>query len=157
MASAAERLVSLLTARQMTCATAESCTGGGIGAAITSVSGASAVYKGGIISYANEAKENLLGVSAATLAQYGAVSPETAAQMAQGARQRLKVDLAVSVTGVAGPTGGTPEKPVGLVWFGVASARGIFTEKHIFSGDRAAIRAATAEQAIGLLIKELEK
>ncbi len=157
MASAAERLVSLLTARQMTCATAESCTGGGIGAAITSVSGASAVYKGGIISYANEAKENLLGVKSVTLAQHGAVSPETAAQMAQGARQKLKVDLAVSVTGVAGPTGGTPEKPVGLVWFGVASARGTFTEKHIFAGDRAEIRAATAEQAIELLLKELEK
>lgn len=157
MSSAAERLVSLLTARQMTCATAESCTGGGIGAAITSVSGASAVYKGGIISYANEAKENLLGVKSVTLAQHGAVSPETAAQMAQGARQKLKVDLVVSVTGVAGPTGGTPEKPVGLVWFGVASARGTFTEKHIFAGDRAAIRAATAEQAIELLIKELEK
>ena len=157
MASAAERLVSLLTARQMTCATAESCTGGGIGAAITSISGASAVYKGGIISYANEAKENLLGVKSEILAQHGAVSPETAAQMAQGARQRLKVDLAVSVTGVAGPTGGTPEKPVGLVWFGIASARGTFTEKHIFAGDRAAIRAATAEQAMELLIKELEK
>ena len=157
MASAAERLVSLLTARQMTCATAESCTGGGIGAAITSISGASAVYKGGIISYANEAKENLLGVKSEILAQHGAVSPETAAQMAQGARQRLKVDLAVSVTGVAGPTGGTPEKPVGLVWFGVASARGTFTEKHILAGDRAAIRAATAEQAMELLIKELEK
>ena len=157
MASAAERLVSLLTARQMTCATAESCTGGGIGAAITSISGASAVYKGGIISYANEAKGNLLGVKSETLAQHGAVSPETAAQMAQGARQRLKVDLAVSVTGVAGPTGGTPEKPVGLVWFGIASARGTFTEKHIFAGDRAAIRAATAEQAMELLIKELEK
>lgn len=157
MSSAAERLVSLLTARQMTCATAESCTGGGIGAAITSVSGASAVYKGGIISYANEAKENLLGVSSVTLAQHGAVSPETAAQMAEGARQRLKVDLAVSVTGVAGPTGGTPEKPVGLVWFGVACERGTFTEKHIFAGDRAAIRAATAERAMELLIKELEK
>lgn len=157
MPRAAERLVSLLSARQMTCATAESCTGGGIGAAITSVSGASAVYKGGIISYANEAKENLLGVAAATLVQYGAVSAETAAQMAQGARRQLKVDLAVSVTGVAGPTGGTPEKPVGLVWFGVDSARGTFTEKRQFTGDRAAIRAATVSRAIDLLIKEVER
>ena len=156
MSSAAERLVSLLTARQMTCATAESCTGGGIGAAITSVSGASAVYKGGIISYANEVKEALLGVPAAVLAEKGAVSSETAAAMATGVRQRLKVDFSVSVTGVAGPTGGTPEKPVGLVWFGIASKRGTFTEKRNFTGDRETIRAATATVAIELLIKEIE-
>lgn len=154
MVRAAERLVALLAARRMTCATAESCTGGGIGAALTSVPGASAVYKGGIVSYANEAKENLLGVSPATLARHGAVSPETAAEMAQGARARLGTDLAVSVTGIAGPGGGTPEKPVGLVWFGIASARGTRTEKRLFPGDRDEVRAATVAHALQLLEAE---
>ncbi len=156
MTRAAE-LVALLTARQMTCATAESCTGGGIGAALTSVRGASTVYKGGVISYANEVKENLLGVSAAILAEKGAVSPETAAAMAEGVRRLLKVDFAFSVTGIAGPGGGTPTKPVGLVWFGVASERGTFTEKRNFLGDRAAIRAQAAECAVELLINQVKE
>lgn len=157
MTRAAERLVSFLAARRLTCATAESCTGGGIGAALTSVPGASAVYKGGIISYANEAKENLLGVSSATLARHGAVSPETAAEMAKGARARLKTDWAVSVTGIAGPDGGTPEKPVGLVWFGVASARGVHTESRRFPGGRDEVRAATVAHALDLLLEELPR
>lgn len=157
MTRAAERLVALLAARRMTCATAESCTGGGIGAALTSVPGASAVYKGGIISYANEAKENLLGVSSATLARHGAVSPETAAEMAQGARARLKTDWAVSVTGIAGPGGGTPEKPVGLVWFGVASARGVHTESRRLPGGRDEVRAATVAHALDLLLEEVSR
>lgn len=157
MSSAAERLVSLLSARRMTCATAESCTGGGVGAAITSAPGASGVYKGGIVSYANEVKEALLGVPAAVLAAKGAVSPETAAAMAEGARRRLGVDLAVSVTGVAGPGGGSAAKPVGLVWFGVSSVRGTATEMRQFPGDRAAVRAAAVSEAINLLIREVEK
>lgn len=120
----AEKLVELLKAQGLTCATAESCTGGGVGSAITAVSGSSAVFAGGIISYANEVKRDVLGVKAETLATVGAVSGETAAQMAEGARRLLKTDLAVSLTGVAGPDGGSDEKPVGTVWFGLATARG---------------------------------
>ena len=147
----AERLVELLKARGLKCATAESCTGGGIGAAITSAPGASEVFLGGVISYANEVKRDVLGVAQATLDSVGAVSGETAAQMAEGARRLLKADLAVSVTGVAGPGGGTPEKPVGLVWFGVATAGGVRTEKALFVGDRATIRAKTVTHALGML------
>lgn len=147
----AEELVALLKARGLACATAESCTGGGIGAAITSAPGASDVFLGGVVSYSNAVKRDVLGVSQTTLDSVGAVSSETAAQMAEGARRLTKADLAVSVTGVAGPGGGSPEKPVGLVWFGLASARGVRTEKALFTGDRAAVRAKTVVHALGML------
>lgn len=147
----ADRLVALLKAQGLTCATAESCTGGGVGAAITAVPGASEVFLGGVISYANAVKQGVLGVSPTTLATVGAVSPETAAQMADGARRLLKADLAVSVTGIAGPDGGSAEKPVGLVWFGLATAAGVRTERAIFAGDRAAVRAQTVTHALGML------
>ena len=117
----AEKLVERLGELGRTCGTAESCTGGGIGSAITAVPGSSAVFMGGVISYDNSVKQGVLGVSPGTLAAVGAVSPETAEQMAVGARRLLKVDYAVSVTGIAGPGGGSAEKPVGLVWFGVAT------------------------------------
>ena len=149
--NAAERLVALLKAQNLTCATAESCTGGGIGALITSAAGASEVFLGGVISYANEVKRDALGVSQATLDAFGAVSSETAAEMAAGARRLLKSDLAVSVTGVAGPGGGTAEKPVGLVWFGLATKDGVRTEKALFIGDRACVREKAALHAIGML------
>ena len=136
----------------MTCATAESCTGGGVGSAITSVSGASDVFWGGIISYDNSVKHGVLGVSEDVLATKGAVSPECAAAMAEGARRLLKTDLAVSLTGIAGPGGGSAEKPVGLVWFALASANGVATESVVFPGDRAAVRAAATEHALEMLI-----
>lgn len=147
----AEKLVELLKAKGLTCATAESCTGGGVGSAITAVPGSSAVFLGGVISYANAVKQGVLGVSSATLETVGAVSPETAAQMADGARRLLKVDLAVSVTGIAGPDGGSVAKPVGLVWFGLATPDGVRTEKAIFAGDRATVRAQAVTHALGLL------
>ena len=147
-----ENVIELLKARGMTCATAESCTGGGVGAALTSVPGSSAAFLGGVISYANEVKQGVLGVKAETLAAFGAVSGETAAEMAAGARRLLKADLAVSVTGIAGPDGGTPEKPVGLVWFGLASASGVRTEKALFVGDRATVRAKAVTHALGMLL-----
>lgn len=149
--SVAEKLVELLKAQGLTCATAESCTGGGIGSTITSVPGASAVFAGGVISYSNEVKASVLGVSRADLETYGAVSPQVAAQMADGARALLKTDLAIAVTGIAGPDGGSAEKPVGLVWFGISSARGTCTEKAIFRGDRDAVRAQTITHALGML------
>ena len=147
----AEELVELLKAQGLTCATAESCTGGGVGSAITAVPGSSAVFMGGVISYANEVKRDVLGVKAETLMTVGAVSSETAAQMAAGARRLLKADLAVSLTGIAGPDGGSDEKPVGLVWFGLATKDGVGAEKCIFRGDRARVREQAVTHALGML------
>jgi len=151
MNSVAEHLVEILKASGLTCATAESCTGGGVGRAITAVPGSSAVFVGGVISYSNDVKRDVLGVKAETLASVGAVSPETAAQMAGGVRKLLKTDLAVSLTGIAGPDGGSEEKPVGLVWFGLATPDGVRTEKVIFSGDRARVREQAVVHALGML------
>lgn len=148
----AEKLVELLKSRGLTCATAESCTGGGVGFAITSVAGSSEVFAGGVISYSNAVKRDVLGVSAETLAAVGAVSSEVAAQMADGARRLLKTDLAVSLTGIAGPGGGSAEKPVGLVWFGISTPSGTRTERAIFTGDRAAVRAEAITHALGMLM-----
>ena len=150
--SPAERLVAKLKERGLTCATAESCTGGSVGGAITAVPGSSAVFLGGVISYANEVKRDVLGVPQEILDTYGAVSPECAERMAAGARNLLKADLAVSLTGIAGPDGGSAEKPVGLVWFGLATKDGVYTEKMIFSGDRAAVRAQAVAHALGMLL-----
>ncbi|MDR2108811.1 MAG: CDP-diacylglycerol--glycerol-3-phosphate 3-phosphatidyltransferase [Coriobacteriales bacterium] len=139
---------------------AESCTGGLIAAALTAVPGASEVFKGAVVSYANQVKQQGLGVSAVTLARYGAVSEETACEMAKGALRALDVDVAVSVTGIAGPGGGTPEKPVGTVWIGTAcrAADGSFSaraEHRLFAGDRAAVRNQTVEAALQLLGEQL--
>lgn len=147
----AEKLVELLKARSLTCATAESCTGGGIGAAITGVPGSSAVFAGGVISYSNEVKRGVLGVSAENLERFGAVSPQVAAEMAAGARRLMQTDLAVAVTGIAGPDGGTPEKPVGTVWFGIATPDGVRTERALFTGDRGEVRGKTVLHALGML------
>ena len=151
MNTVATNLVELLKARGLTCATAESCTGGGVGSAITAVPGSSAVFAGGIISYSNDVKRDVLGVSADILQNVGAVSSETAAQMAEGARRLLKTNLAVSLTGIAGPDGGSDEKPVGLVWFGLATKDGVRTEKAIFRGDRAKVREQAIIHALGML------
>jgi len=151
MISSAENLVSLYSACRRTCATAESCTGGGVGVAITAVPGSSAVYLGGVVSYANTVKRDVLGVSEAILASDGAVSAPCAEAMAAGARKVTGADVAVSVTGVAGPDGGRADKPVGLVWFGLATAAGTRSEKKLFTGDRARIRAQAVEHALGML------
>lgn len=151
-----ELLVAKLKARGMTCATAESCTGGGIGAAITAVPGASEVFMGGVISYDNSVKRDVLGVSAEILETVGPVSAQCAAQMAKGVRDLLKTDLAVSVTGLAGP-GGDGVHPAGYVWFGVASPKGVITENKIFPGDRAAVRTAAVSHAISLLLASAHK
>lgn len=148
----AETLVRELSERKMTCATAESCTGGGVGSAITDVAGSSAAFWGGVISYDNSVKRNVLGVPQEVLDTRGAVSAECAEAMARGARRLLKTDIAVSVTGIAGPGGGSADKPVGLVWFGLATANGVETERRVFQGDRAAIRAAAIDHALRLLL-----
>jgi PncC family amidohydrolase len=109
-----------------------------------------------VISYSNEVKADVLGVSRDSLASVGAVSSEVAAQMATGARRVIGSDLAVSLTGIAGPGGGSAEKPVGLVWFGLATSKGVTTQSRIFPGDRAAIRSAAIAHALGLLLSAVE-
>jgi len=134
---------------------AESCTGGLLGHRITNVSGSSSYFRGGVISYSNEVKESILGVPEETLIEHGAVSKETAQAMAQGARRLLGTDVALSVTGIAGPTGGTTEKPVGLVYVGLAAEGTDLWEKHIWQGDRAENKQQSAQAALELLLKYL--
>ncbi|HRT04206.1 MAG TPA: CinA family protein [Kiritimatiellia bacterium] len=151
-----DQLAAALLARKQTLATAESCTGGLVGAALTGLPGSSAWYLGGVVAYANELKIRLLGVPAETLAAHGAVSLETARAMAAGARAATGADFAVAITGIAGPSGGTPEKPVGLVFIGVAAPHGTATFKHHFSGSRAEIRQAATETALRHLLEAVE-
>ena len=142
----------LKTLRGKTLVTAESLTGGGIGAWLTSVSGASEVFKGGVISYTNEVKHELLGVSLQTLKVHGAVSVQTAEEMAVGARNLLKADVAVSVTGLAGPGGDEYGNPVGTVCIGYCDAGESFAVKHHFEGDREAVRNQTIRAALELVL-----
>ena len=147
----AEELVAELIRRGETVATAESCTGGLVAAALTDVPGVSECYPGGIVSYANEVKHRELGVPEEILATKGAVSAECAEAMALGVRARFGTDWSVVTTGIAGPGGGTPEKPVGLVFIGVAGPDGATVSRNLFPGDRAAVRAATVRRALGQL------
>jgi PncC family amidohydrolase len=151
----AEAVLALSRAREWKLATAESCTGGLVGAALTEVPGASAVYVGGIVAYSDDVKRAQLAVRAETLREYGAASGETAAEMATGARRVLAADVAVAVTGVAGPGGGTPDKPVGLVYVTVDSPDGDSTERLQLEGDRNAIREQAAHAALRLLHRHL--
>jgi nicotinamide-nucleotide amidase len=138
-------------ARGWRVATAESCTGGLVAAALTAIAGASDVVDRGFVAYSNQAKMELLGVPEATIAAHGAVSAETALAMAQGAVARAGVDLVVSIAGLAGPGGGSAEKPVGLVYLGVATRGGGHTERHVFPGDRNGIRRAAVLRALEML------
>ncbi len=151
-ARAADAIAALI-ASGASVATAESCTGGLIGGALTSVAGSSEAVYGGFITYSNDAKRKMIGVSSETLHAHGAVSAETAGEMAEGARQKAGTTYAVAVTGIAGPGGGSEEKPVGLVWFGLAGPNGTHVEKRLF-GDigRAAVRERTVLHALDLLL-----
>ena len=144
-------LLGALKAKGLTLATAESCTGGLIAAALTAMAGSSAVVMAGFVTYSNTAKMRMLGVGEAALAADGAVSERVAREMAEGALARAEVDLALSCTGIAGPGGATPGKPVGLVFIGCAR-RGAATrvERHVFPGDRMGVRAATVAAALAL-------
>ena len=133
----------------VTCA--ESCTGGGIGYAITSTSGSSSWFKSGYITYSNEAKQVMLGVSEQTLAEFGAVSQAVVEQMALGATKAAQANVAVSVSGIAGPEGGSAEKPVGTVWFGFAINGDVSTSCQCFSGDRHEVRSKVIEYALSQL------
>ena len=139
----------------VTIGTAESCTGGLVGKILTDLGGSSGYYQGGVISYANAVKEQVLGVSSETLATYGAVSEETAKEMVEGVFRVLRTDYAIATTGIAGPGGGSQEKPVGLVYIGIGTPRGITVHKEIFIGDRDSIRKSVAERAIQYVYKEL--
>ena len=136
-----------------TLASAESCTGGAIGAALTAVAGSSAVYKGGVISYTNDVKRELLGVPQAYLDQFGAVSAPVAEAMALGARQNLQADIAVSVTGLAGPGGDSYGNPVGTVFIGYSDSKITLSEEHHFSGNREGVRQKAVERALLLILR----
>jgi nicotinamide-nucleotide amidase len=137
-------------------AVAESCTGGMVSALLTDIPGSSDYFLGGVVSYANTAKEQILGVSSDTLEKYGAVSEQAAREMAEGARSRFGSDVAAAITGIAGPDGGTPEKPVGTVWFAVTDGSGpAKTKNRQFGGDRAVIRRAAALHALELVRRHL--
>ena len=138
-----------------TLVTAESCTGGGIGAALTAVPGSSAVYKGGIISYTNEVKQKLLSVDEKTLADFGAVSEQVAIQMAKGAKAALQADIALSVTGLAGPSGDEYSNPVGTVFIGYCDEQKAYAKKFLFSGDREAVRTQAVKAALEIALSEL--
>lgn len=147
-----ETLGEKLTAAGWTVAVAESCTGGGLGARITAVPGSSAYFTGGIISYSNTIKTEWLGVDAATIARDGAVSESVAAAMADGVRSRMRCDLGVGITGVAGPDGGTPMKPVGLVFIAVSLHGSVDVRRCVFSGDRATVRSSAIDTALRMLL-----
>lgn len=150
-------LVKELTKRHASITTAESCTGGLVSAAIVNVGGASEVFGQSFVTYSNEAKKNLLGVKEETLESVGAVSRETAEQMAYGAAKAADAEVALSVTGIAGPDGGTPEKPVGLVYIGCYCFGKITVERHIFKGDRQTVRDASVQAALTLAKKCLKE
>ena len=148
----AAKLQKRAIAHGTTVATAESCTGGNIARQLTSLSGSSGYFLGGIVSYANDVKHRVLGVPDAVLDNPGAVSEPCARAMAEGARALIGADIAVSTTGIAGPNGGTQRKPVGLVYIGLATASATIVERHVFPGDRAAVIEAATVRALELLI-----
>lgn len=147
----------LLKERKLKLVLAESCTGGLLGSRITDVAGSSEYFLGGVVAYAYEAKVDLLGVSWDTLNTRGAVSRETVLEMARGIRARMKADIAMSVSGIAGPGGGTPEKPVGTTWIGLVAEDGEWTQTFQFStGDREGNKASAADAALTLLLDYLQ-
>ncbi len=144
-------LVELLIEKKMKLATAESCTGGLIAQKITSVPGASECFDCGVVTYSNEQKHKLLGVSNETLEKFGAVSEQTALEMCKGVRKLADADFGISVTGIAGPGGGTPQKPVGTVWIGICSENIHKAKKFVFDGNRNQVRGSTAETALEMV------
>ena len=148
----AEALLAACRAKGVLLATAESCTGGLIAAALTAIAGASDVVDRGFVTYSNEAKSEMIGVPMPLIQQHGAVSEEVAGAMAEGALARSRATIVISVTGVAGPSGGSPDKPVGLVCFGLAKkGETVISERRVLPGDRAGIRAATVAHAFAMI------
>ncbi|MFM1919570.1 MAG: hypothetical protein RLZZ303_1204 [Candidatus Hydrogenedentota bacterium] len=148
-------IIERFRARGLSLGTAESCTGGLLAAALTDVPGASEVFRGGIVAYHNDVKQALLRVDPEILATHGAVSRETAEAMASCALKVLEVDVAVAITGVAGPGGGSPEKPVGLVYIAVAGPESTFVTRNVFEGDRDSVRRQSVSRSLELLMEQL--
>lgn len=153
---AEEELGKLLRAKNLSLSTAESCTGGRVAAAITSVAGCSEYFKGSVVAYSNEVKIGLLGVSAETLEKWGAVSRETVVEMAEGAMKALKTDCAIATSGIAGPGGGTAEKPVGTIWIAVAYKNEMLTVKQEGDSGREANVQKAVQNALDLLVELLK-
>lgn len=151
----AERLGDLCREHGLTAATAESCTGGLVADAITDVAGASRYFLGGVVAYADRAKTVQLGVGPELIASHGAVSAQVARAMATGVRERFGADVAVAVTGIAGPGGGSEAKPIGLTYIAVADHDGVDVRRHLWSGDRAANKLASATAALELLLERI--
>jgi PncC family amidohydrolase len=160
------QIIRELSMRKQTVGFAESCTGGSLSAALAAVSGASQIFKGSVIAYANEIKIDILGVPSESLFKHGAVSAEVAREMSLGVQRVLNLDWAISITGIAGPNGGSEAKPVGTVFISVAGPNAekksgvsaqVRVEKYLFSGNRAEIQKTTVHQALTLLIEEIEK
>lgn len=150
---ALHRLAQELVARGLTISCAESCTGGGLAYAFTALPGSSAWFERSAVTYANDAKTQMVGVPKSTLVQFGAVSEQTVIAMAQGVVEQLHADIGISISGVAGPDGGSPDKPVGTVWFGFALAGEIYTSLQCFAGDREAVRKQAIEFAIEKVVQ----
>lgn len=156
MKSDLESLAELFLSNGLTVAFAESCTGGLLAAAVTALPGCSAWFRGGVVAYHNYVKEHLLGVSAETLQQHGAVSPQTAVEMAVGVRGRCGADMGLSVTGIAGPDGGSADKPVGTVYLALVDADGCQVVQCSFSGNRDEVRGQTVRYGLLMLKNRLE-
>lgn len=144
-----------LTNRRQTVTCAESCTGGLLAGALTSLSGSSQWFHQSFVTYSNQAKQERLGVMPDTLLKHGAVSRETVYEMARGAKAVAQADYALSISGIAGPSGGSAAKPVGTVWFGLATPEGSFEQNALFTGDREAVRAQAVEYALAFLAEHL--
>ena len=151
-----QTLANNLSTQNLKVTCAESCTGGLLAANLTRLPGSSAWFDMGFVTYSNEAKQQMLNVNPTTLAHYGAVSEEVVREMALGALIASKADYALSISGIAGPSGGSEEKPVGLVWFGVASKKRIWAEFKVFNGERDQVRAQAVQHAIQLLLSKLD-
>lgn len=153
----AERVAERLRERRWTLSVAESCTGGSLGARITTVPGVSDVFLGGIIAYHNRIKHALLDVPQEVIEKHGAVSAPVAEAMAGGCRERFDASIGVAITGIAGPGGGTPDKPVGLVFLAVASPQGVRVERMVFSGDRSTVQASAVDMALQLVLEAADE
>ena len=146
-----------LIKRTWSFSTAESCTGGNIAHQITLIPGSSDYFKGSVVAYSNAVKENVLSVNSSDIEKYGVVSETVACQMADGVRELLKTDFAVSTTGIAGPTGGNKEKPIGTVWIGVSSFSKTFAKKFRFDGNRTEVIEKATQKALEMLVNEVSK
>lgn len=151
------KISNLLKQKHLTVATAESCTGGLVAHSLTNISGSSDYFDRGIVSYSNNAKVELLGVSEEILEKYGAVSEQVAIVMAEGVRTKSNVDIGISTTGIAGPTGGTKEKPVGLVYIAVSTTKNVVVKKFQFTGNRIQNKESTCNAALEMLLDNLNK